>query len=73
MQCNTVVSDGWGSWTVWSSCSVTCGTGTQTRTRVCVRLAGGGAACVGGTSQRKICNTNTCSSKLIRNSSRLNL
>ena len=73
MQCNTVVSGGWGAWPEWSPCSATCGTGIQTRTRVCVRSAGGGAACVGGTSQRHNCNTNTCASKLILNSSRYNL
>ena len=37
---------------------------------MCVRMAFGGAACVGDTSQRQICNTNPCSSELITSISR---
>nr|XP_002738803.1 PREDICTED: SCO-spondin-like [Saccoglossus kowalevskii] len=34
IECPLVVE--WGSWTSWSSCSVTCGVGSQTRTRPCL-------------------------------------
>ena len=37
---------------------------------MCVRKAFGGAACVGDTSQRRDCNTNPCSSKLLTSISR---
>ena len=29
------MNGGWGTWTPYASCSVTCGSGTQTRTRNC--------------------------------------
>ena len=29
------VDGGWGEWTSWSSCSLTCGNGDQIRTRKC--------------------------------------
>merc|ERR1719228_309114 len=42
----------WGSWGSWSQCSVECGSGTQTRTRVCI----GSANCVGSNIETRNCN-----------------
>ena len=44
------VDGGWGSWSEWSACPVTCGRGAhQTRTRLCdsPEVANGGAPCPG--------------------------
>ena len=48
-----------GGWTAFSSCSVTCGGGTQTRACTNPAPANGGLACVGAASQS--CNTQSCS------------
>ncbi len=56
--CNTQacpVNDGWSD---WSTCSLTCGGGTQTRTCTNPAPANGGAACVGAASQA--CNIQVC-------------
>eukprot|EP01004_Peranema_trichophorum_P007321 NODE_60_length_4100_cov_55.328640_g50_i0.p1 GENE.NODE_60_length_4100_cov_55.328640_g50_i0~~NODE_60_length_4100_cov_55.328640_g50_i0.p1 ORF type:complete len:1365 (-),score=567.13 NODE_60_length_4100_cov_55.328640_g50_i0:5-3496(-) len=48
------------SWGVWSSCSVSCGGGSRTRTRVVsVQAQNGGASCP-STSATESCNTNAC-------------
>ena len=59
------VNGGWGSWGSWGSCSVTCASGTQTRTRSCNNPTPkyGGAACSGGTSSTKSCTKSSCPSK----------
>ena len=44
----------WSAWTQWSSCSVTCGSGSQRRTRTCL----GGNSCTGSSSETRSCNTN---------------
>jgi len=49
-----------GGWSGWSSCSVTCGGGTQARTCTSPAPANGGAACSGASSQS--CNTQACAS-----------
>ena len=62
------VSGNWGIWNTWSTCSVTCGGGTQTRTRLCNNPApaNGGDSCVGDTngdnrdSAIRACNTQSC-------------
>ncbi|XP_013418821.1 A disintegrin and metalloproteinase with thrombospondin motifs adt-2 isoform X2 [Lingula anatina] len=46
----------WTQWGAWTSCSVSCGGGTQTRTRTC----NGGSSCVGDSSESQDCNTNDC-------------
>lgn len=46
----------WGNWSAWSTCTVPCGRGTQTRTRsVAVPSTGGGLPCTGATVQVECC------------------
>lgn len=54
---------GWTGWSNWTSCQVTCGNGTLTRTRSCTNPAprGTGKPCVGASLDNKTCNTtNSC-------------
>lgn len=37
----------WGSWSKWSKCTKTCGGGTRTRDRVCVKKEGSKETCFG--------------------------
>ena len=59
------VNGGWTSYSVWSDCTKTCGTGTQTRTRTCTNPAPqhGGADCTGNDEEIQTCNTHPCPSK----------
>ncbi|KAK3095360.1 hypothetical protein FSP39_013702 [Pinctada imbricata] len=64
--CNThdcPIDGGFTDWSVWSTCSATCGSGTKSRTRTCTNPAPqhGGQDCVGDTSEDTACNTNACS------------
>ncbi|XP_031566332.1 uncharacterized protein LOC116301420 [Actinia tenebrosa] len=56
------IDGGWSDWTSWSSCPVTCGGGSQSRTRTCTNPppANGGADCQGNSRQTRYCATNTC-------------
>ncbi|XP_048746179.2 uncharacterized protein LOC125658800 [Ostrea edulis] len=63
--CNThncPIDGGFTNWGSWGTCTVTCGGGTQTRTRSCTSPTPqyGGANCVGTTSQTQDCNTQVC-------------
>ncbi|KAL9959837.1 hypothetical protein ACROYT_G033195 [Oculina patagonica] len=60
--CAVQVDGNWGSWTAWSSCSKTCGSGTKSRTRKCDNPApsGGGANCVGNPSETINCFARHC-------------
>lgn len=49
-----------GHWSAWSTCSATCGGGTQTRTCSDSAAANEGATCIGVSQQS--CNTQSCSS-----------
>ena len=52
----------WTSWTAWDSCDVTCGGGTQSRSRVQDAPAeNGGADCLpADATETQDCNTNCC-------------
>uniref|UniRef100_A0A672GBB9 Uncharacterized protein n=1 Tax=Salarias fasciatus TaxID=181472 RepID=A0A672GBB9_SALFA len=45
----------WSSWSSWSSCSVSCGGGQQSRSRLCVS-----PPCSGFSRQSKTCNSHVC-------------
>ncbi|KAI8485010.1 hypothetical protein Bbelb_372560 [Branchiostoma belcheri] len=61
--CDTGVScpvdGGWSDWGPWSTCSVTCGVGTETRDRTCTNPApaNGGADCDGPAQETQACDT----------------
>ena len=48
------------SWSGWSSCSQTCGAGTQTRSRSITRYPSNGGSACGSTSGSQYCNTQSC-------------
>ena len=56
------VDGGWGGWSSWSSCSVSCGGGTQYRTRPCdsPTPSNNGAYCEGEPFQHQNCTSVQC-------------
>ncbi|XP_030853395.1 hemicentin-1 isoform X1 [Strongylocentrotus purpuratus] len=50
----------WGSWSIWSTCTVSCGGGQQTRTRTCTGPLHGGQPCEGRSEQTIRCNAEQC-------------
>ncbi|XP_078695717.1 chitotriosidase-1-like [Branchiostoma floridae x Branchiostoma belcheri] len=57
------VNGSWTSWSPWSGCTVTCGTGTRTRRRTCTDSAPrhGGDDCPGDAAETQQCDTGeTC-------------
>jgi len=59
------INGGWTSYTAYTSCSVTCGGGTQSRRRYCRNPTpqDGGRSCIGAATQTRNCNTLSCFSK----------
>ncbi|XP_026825509.1 A disintegrin and metalloproteinase with thrombospondin motifs 7 [Ooceraea biroi] len=57
-----VIDGGWGTWSPWSRCSRTCGSGVAYAIRRCDRPSpsGGGVYCIGERKRHKICATNPC-------------
>lgn len=61
-----VVDGSWGEWGEWSSCSVTCGNGTQQRWRVCNDPApdNGGLECPDNSTDSRPCILDSCPGKV---------
>ena len=60
-----VVNGSWGPWQGWSDCSQTCGSGSQTRRRMCNDPPpnGGGNECQGNYAESVSCNAENCPGK----------
>ena len=60
------VDGGWSSWSDWKSCSKSCGSGIQERSRSCTRPAPnyGGKSCDGEARESRWCNTHSCPGKV---------
>uniref|UniRef100_A0A673C9F5 Thrombospondin-1-like n=1 Tax=Sphaeramia orbicularis TaxID=375764 RepID=A0A673C9F5_9TELE len=56
------INGGWGPWSPWDTCAVTCGGGIQTRKRLCSDPVPkyGGKDCVGDGVMTQRCNTQDC-------------
>ncbi|XP_048584536.1 uncharacterized protein LOC5510519 isoform X1 [Nematostella vectensis] len=56
------VNGGWSDYSSWSSCTKSCGGGTQTRTRTCTnpKPSSGGKDCVGDDKQTRECGKAPC-------------
>uniref|UniRef100_A0A3P9LSN3 Thrombospondin-1 n=1 Tax=Oryzias latipes TaxID=8090 RepID=A0A3P9LSN3_ORYLA len=56
------INGGWGPWSPWDTCSVTCGGGIQTRKRLCNDPVPkyGGKECIGDAAMPQICNKQEC-------------
>ena len=51
----------WGEYGEWSTCSVTCGDGSRTRTRPeATPASNGGDPCTGSATETETCNLNAC-------------
>ena len=59
------VDGGWGTWSPYGDCSVTCENGTRTRTRQCDNPPAkrGGSTCPAESAQYKNCSLSMCPSK----------
>ncbi|XP_043796167.1 coadhesin-like, partial [Apis laboriosa] len=59
---NCSINGMWSSWTIWSSCTSSCGIGTQLRNRMCNNPSpnGNGTSCFGSASEIRQCFTKPC-------------
>ena len=57
----------WSTWGMWEECSVTCGGGTQNRTRECIDdECPDYSECIGDDSMSQPCNEDCCQSKCLQ-------
>ncbi|KAJ8306698.1 hypothetical protein KUTeg_015739 [Tegillarca granosa] len=62
-ECTTTACPVYGTWTTWqswSNCDVTCSGGTQTRSRICMKVSNTDIDCVGRTVQQQTCSDWAC-------------
>ena len=57
----------WITWSDWSGCSTTCGTGTILRTRHCYMQTSRSEPCVGKSLETLLCNSTACPGESYRN------
>ena len=59
---SVLVDGGWSTWSSWNTCSKSCATGQQERTRNCTKPSpsNGGRNCVGPSREDQACNTQNC-------------
>ena len=63
MSFDSVVACEWDEFSSWTTCTKTCGGGTQVRQRqVKVPAQFGGEACEGGQAEQRVCNDQGCPS-----------
>ena len=65
--CEFTVNGGWSIWNGWSTCSVSCGPGNRSRTRICTTPSNysGDLNCEGPLKHFKSCNMFKCSGKFV--------
>ncbi len=56
------IDGGWGEWSDWDTCTVTCGGGSQTHTRFCDSPppSNNGQDCDGDDTETQNCNEQSC-------------
>ena len=66
--CPVAVNGSWSDYSEWTSCSVSCGGGSQTRDRSCSNPAPafGGDNCEGNAEETQKCNLHECPGKILR-------
>ena len=59
---SVIVDGGWSRWSVWTTCTKSCESGTQTRSRSCTQPPPqhGGRTCPGAARDQRVCNTQSC-------------
>ena len=64
---DTKEDGGWTTWENWAYCSLTCGSGTQSRARACSSPTpnNGGDDCIGDSTETKACSVTDCPGKHI--------
>jgi len=50
----------WSAWSAWGKCTVSCGDGTQTRTRSCIGGSQGQGECLGAATSTQDCKQQAC-------------